>query len=825
MSNWKGDGRDSLLVRCRDEIERRNAAWAGWAASYPRIVLIATLVFTIAAALGLGRLRIETSPESLLKLDDPARVEQANLRALFGTTERVLLLIRNDDIFSQDFLERLGGLHEDLEQSLSFPVKVTSLRNARHVYGRNDELIVEDLIPRRPIRAADLGQIREQAMSNPIYRNALLSEDGGLTAIVIEARPISPPRAASDAPIATDTHGFSGEQDERLVSEIDAVVSRHDAANFSISIVGAKPAAVAIMRALRLDLGRLTVLSALMAAGVLFCVFRRLSAVIVPLLTVGLSLTTTFGLMGYFGVAITPATQIVPPFLMAVGVAAAVHILVLYYRKLDAGSLPQSAIVDAFTHSGLAVAMTSVTTAASLASFMFTDMGVLTNFGISASLGVMVTLFYVSTVLTPLLAWMPTRSRDHDRGVEVTERVSVGLAAIGAVATAHPRAVVSTWTLLLVVAGIGVSGLRFHHQATEWLSADDPLRGAMELATNEIHGGLGYEVLIDTGQAGGLYEPAAIAALDRMRALAESGRLGGLRSGRAVSISDVVKETNRALEGNRRDSFKIPDSRELIAQELLLFEMSGSTDLEDLVDPSYRYARMSVSIPMEEVFLVRSHLKAAQEEFRRLAGEAMEVTVAGQATLDVSALTAMITSMAKSYIIALLALTPLIVLLTGDLRIGLLSMVPNIAPVFLTLGFMHWFSMPLDMFSMMIGAVAIGVAVDDTIHVLHNFRRYFAQSGDVVSAIHASLRSTGPALLFTSVILTGAFLVFTGASMSTVQNFGLIAAMMIVFAFLADITLLPALLVMTLERKGFELTRDLARVRDRPALWGKRRAA
>ena len=94
MSNWKGDGRDSLLVRCRDEIERRNAAWAGWAASYPRIVLIATLVFTIAAALGLGRLRIETSPESLLKLDDPARVEQANLRALFGTTERVLLLIR-----------------------------------------------------------------------------------------------------------------------------------------------------------------------------------------------------------------------------------------------------------------------------------------------------------------------------------------------------------------------------------------------------------------------------------------------------------------------------------------------------------------------------------------------------------------------------------------------------------------------------------------------------------------------------------------------------------------------------------------------------------
>ncbi len=158
-------------------------------------------------------------------------------------------------------------------------------------------------------------------------------------------------------------------------------------------------------------------------------------------------------------------------------------------------------------------------------------------------------------------------------------------------------------------------------------------------------------------------------------------------------------------------------------------------------------------------------------------------------------------SMAISYTYALIIITFLMILLIGKLRIGLLSMVPNLAPIIITLGIMGFFGIPLNLFTMLVGNIAIGLAVDDTIHFFHNFRRYFEQSGDVKSAIHETLHTAGRAMLITSCVLSIGFFIFMFAQMNNVSNFGLLTGIAIMLALLADYFISPALMYVVNRKK------------------------
>jgi predicted RND superfamily exporter protein len=157
--------------------------------------------------------------------------------------------------------------------------------------------------------------------------------------------------------------------------------------------------------------------------------------------------------------------------------------------------------------------------------------------------------------------------------------------------------------------------------------------------------------------------------------------------------------------------------------------------------------------------------------------------------------------MAKTYVVALLVITPLMILLIGNLRIGLLSMIPNLAPILAALGLMGWVGVPLDAFTLLVGSIAIGLAVDDTIHFMHNFRRYYERSGDLRGAVRETLSSTGQALLFTTLVLCAGFFLYMLASMNSLFHFGLLTGFTIAVAFVADVLLAPALMALAMRPK------------------------
>jgi predicted RND superfamily exporter protein len=162
---------------------------------------------------------------------------------------------------------------------------------------------------------------------------------------------------------------------------------------------------------------------------------------------------------------------------------------------------------------------------------------------------------------------------------------------------------------------------------------------------------------------------------------------------------------------------------------------------------------------------------------------------------------ASIKSSAKSYAIAIFLITIMMLILIGNVKIGLISMIPNISPILLMSTVMVIFNMPLDMFTMLIGSIAIGLAVDDTVHFMHNFRRYELKYGNVKKATEMTLLTTGRAMIVTTIVLCSGFLVFTGATMSNIYNFGVLTAIAIVTALMADFFLVPAIMALIIKNR------------------------
>jgi predicted RND superfamily exporter protein len=259
-------------------------------------------------------------------------------------------------------------------------------------------------------------------------------------------------------------------------------------------------------------------------------------------------------------------------------------------------------------------------------------------------------------------------------------------------------------------------------------------------------------------------------------------------------LATIVKETNRALHSNDEKHYTIPTNANLVSQELLLFENSGSDDLEDVVDSQFSKARMTIKLPWTGAVKAWDVLQYVKSEVSSTFPKE-EVITTGMIPLIVNTFSQAVSSSVNSYLLAFLGITMMMMIILGSVRIGLLSMIPNITPIILGLLIMYTMNIPLDMFTMLIGSIAIGLAVDDTIHFMHNFKRYYLETGDSAKAIEETFFTTGKALVITTIVLSLGFYSYMMGDMVSVQNFGLLTGSVITLALIGDLLLAPALMI------------------------------
>jgi len=797
----------------RQHVDRLLSAWGHFAFRNARTILVGAFLLVGALSTQLPRLTLETSTEEFLHAGNPTRIAYDEFRNQFGRDDQIVLAIRTETVFDREFLARLRAIHEDIENEVPNLEDVSSLINARNTRGEGDRLIVDDLLEEMPGTDAELAEIERLVRANPMYPNLLISEDARFATILIRTNAFSAlgddfdelggfddesPAAGGAEPTARAF--ITPAENSAIVEAIEAVVERYDGDGFEIFLAGTPLMIEAMQEAITRDMLLFTGLAIGIIIVALAVLFRRVAGVVLPVVTVIFSVISTLAIMALLDVAITVPTQILPSFLLAVGVGHSVHILAIFYQRRRAGADVESAIAFALGHSGLAILMTSLTTAGGLLSFSVAEIAPIAEFGIFAPLGVIVALMFTLVLLPALLAVFPMRSESggDSRRESASQRL---LMRTGEFANTHALSITLVSAGLIAVALMGAAQIEFAHDPISWFPEDNRFRIANGVINDELRGAMFLEVLVDSGRDDGIKDPQLLHRLDMIRQYGEALLVHEVQVGKTVSIVDVVKETNRALNENRDEFYRIPEDPLLVAQELLLFENSGSDDLEDLVDSGFSMARMTMKVSMADAIQYQAFIRHIDRKFSEILDGTAELHFTGVMKIIGDTINAVIVSMAKTYVVAFAIITPLMVLLIGRIRIGLVSMIPNLAPIIITLGLMGWTGIPLDAFTLLVGSIAIGLAVDDTIHFMHHFRRYFEATGSVSQGINETLRSTGQALLYTSLVLSSGFFIYMFASMNNLFYFGFLTGLTILLAFLCDVVLAPALITLTMRRE------------------------
>lgn len=798
----------------REAIEQKFSSFTGRLIDWKWSTLIVLLLFTALLLSQLPKITIDTSNEAFLHDDDPTLLEYNRFREQFGREEVILISLKPKEIFSAPFLQKLRNFHADLEAEVPYLDEVTSLVNVRYTVGNDEELLVEDLLEAFPETPEGLEELKQAATAHPFYQDLLISGDGTVTTVVIETQAYADDATEGDllegfeeegsGTAEVERHFLNDQENGEIVRAVNKLVEQYQGEDFPMTVAGSPMVMELLKKNMQSDMGQFTITMVGIIFLFLFVLFRRKSGVVIPLLVVILSLLATIALMALSGVPLKLPTQILPSFILAVGVGDSVHVLSVFYRRYDHTGDKREAIQFAVGHSGLAVVMTSLTTAAGLFSFSTAELGAIAELGVFGSAGVLFAMLYSLTLLPALLAILPIRQRrnrarqEDEEGNSHSGLMDRTLDGAVRIATNHSATVVFSAVILFVIAIAGITQLNFKHDVMKWFPEDEPIRMATEQLDRDLNGTISVEVLVDSGEQEGLYDPQLIASLaklqDEIDVLGEGEQQ--LQTGKRISVVDVLRETNQALNENQASHYRVPTDRQLVAQELLLFENSGSDDLENLVDSELRTARLTLRLPWRDAGAYTVLVDEVEQRVDEAFGDQAETRVTGLMMIFARTLDAMMSSMVQSYSIAAVVISLMMMLLVGHIRLGLVSMIPNLLPITMVLGLMGLTGMPLDAFTMLIGSIALGLAVDDTVHFMHNFQRYYRRSGDSVEAISHTLHTAGRAMVVTTIVLGLGFFIFMRSEMNNIFNFGLLTGLAIILALLADLLLAPALMTM-----------------------------
>lgn len=794
------------MARIHDKFEKSFSRTTRWAYDRKYLSLFIMLLVTAALASQVPKITMDTRDESFFHEDDPTLIAYNQFRDTFGQDDIFIIGIKPAKGLTCDFFETLFALHHDLESLVPYLDDVTSLVNARIVRAEGDTLFVEDLMQKPPKTDEELQKTLNTIDRYPLYENLLISSDRSFTSIMIKAQAIieqpgNDLMAGFDEDVsreAPETIYLSNDQNVEINDTIQQVVQKYKSPDIEFHFTGTPAFVAEIQKGILQDMSIMMPLTFLINTLFLLLLFRRLSGVVYPILTVALSLLSCFGIMAATGLPITNAIVILPTFLIVVGIGDSVHILTIFYRNFRAKNDKRQAIIDAVGFAGLPVLMTSVTTSLGLLSFAWADVAIIAQLGYIAPVGVMLAFMYTVILLPALIAILPVkRPKVSTKKNSLPDRL---FDAIARLTTDRPILVLIASACIIAGSVYSALSIQFSHNSLKWLPPDAPIRESTEFVDQLNGGSVILEVTIDSGEPNGIQEPDLLRRIDEATKAIPKISAHGICAGKASSLSDMLKEINRALNGDQQDAYCIPKTHELVAQEMLLFESSGSDDLEEITDSSYQITRISILAPFADAILYKDYVDRVDKYLKaQFPGE--HVTMTGHMVIFMQMIKRFITSMAKSYIIALVVITILMIILIGRIGLGLMSMVANIAPVVCVFGIMGVLDIPFDMATILIGSIVLGLVVDDTIHFLHHFRRAYDATLSVKAAVQETLHTTGRALVITSLVLCGGFFINTASFLLSNVRFGLLAGCAVLLALAADFFLVPALLSLAYGKK------------------------
>lgn len=744
--------------------------------NHPFQSIIAAVCLAAVLIPGLAKLQTDFSYRIWFRATDPLLVEFDAFERRFGNDEMTAVVLHSPNgIFDENSIELLVDLTEALWQ-VAEVIRVDSLTNYNWTHAEEDELIVEPLIPDdQPLTEAILAERKAVALGHEVVPGYLISSDATTTVIYMELKP-----------------AINGTPDfEVVVTQTREVLKTFEGRDdHEFFLTGPSAVSQTFKEVSQSDMQ--VMVPALLAAIIVFLLlsFRSLGGVILPFLIIIFSITMTLGLAGWLDIRFNNLTAIVPHILIAISVADAVHILVTFFQFRRTGMERKEATMCTLTKNLQPTLLTSISTSIGFFSFSSAEIMPIVAMGILAGAGTliawMITIFLVTPMLVHLKLPVPggKSAIGHDESHPMARRYTNWLS--------RWRYPMIALYIVLVSSSIYV-GLKneINSDPFKYFAKDVPTRVANEFAESKIGGMAGMEITVDSQQPDGIKDPAFLKKVETF----ENWLNQQEHISKTISLTDIIKQTNRALNGDDPAAYVIPNDRELIAQEIFLYTMSLPANMDINNRKSLKEDMMRVT-----AMSTLHDSKSSLEEIKRIEAKAesldLKASVSGKMPLYHNMNPYVVRAFFTSISMAVVLVAILMMLALRSVRLGLLSMIPNTVPLVFGGAAMYILGKPLDIGTVLVTATCLGIAVDDTIHFLSNYSRWRKLGVSREEAVAQVITHTGPALMVTTLILVVAFSTFAFASFVPNINFGIITAIVLSSAIVCDGTLLPALLLL-----------------------------
>jgi hypothetical protein len=741
--------------------------------THPWIVLGVIALLTSGFAVFARHARIDSSVGTLIDPNSPAARYYDDARQVFGQDELDIALVVANDVFTTATLGKIAQLSKQIA-AIPGVARVRSLATEHHLRVTPDgDIDTSPLMPTVPADAAALADLRRAVMANPLLVNNLVAADGGAAAILVAYD------AMSDATfVASGIH----DRVEALVTAA-AVPER----TYFVGIPALKVRSAQLMRADILTFGPACFV---VVSLVLLAAFRTLRGMLLPAVTTGIGLVWTLGLMGYFDVPIDIGTIVLPTLLIAVGSAYATHVVARYYEEVEVGGDGAAIGARILGHLGLPVLVTALTTVLGFASLVVYRISAIRHLGIFAVFGITALFVLALTFTVAALTLLRVRQGSAATARE-TEMVGRTLDAVVRFSTGHRLGVTVVAIALVVFFGWGIRYVAIETSYLSYFPRDSPIVEAARAVSERMHSGQASFLVVVDGP--GENAMGRLDALQRLAALQDFiNRVPGVDL--TTSLVDYVKLLNRVFHDDDPAHYGLPATDAAVEQYLLVLDPET---IEGVVSPDFSRAAI----------FVRSHLdssadmKDALVRIERFARDSFPsgfsihptgtVVLLNQTADDLSA------GQVQSVIVAMIVVFLVLSLQFLSLRFGLVAMVPNLVPIVLFFGMLGWTGISLSLATSMIASIALGIGVDEAVHLLSEFNHHVRKHADERAAVRAAMQSVGPPLVYSTVALTLGFLVLAGSSFVPLRHFGWFSAMNVVASLFADLILLPIVLVST----------------------------
>ena len=752
----------------------------------PWKVIAATLVLVVATGYFLQFVSPSVSYKDLLGQSYPLLKDYDRIQSEYTNDDNLLVLIeaKSGDAFTAEILSGVKDLTAEL-WGTPHSIRVDSVTNYQHTQADGDDLEVADLVrSTENLTLDDLARIKEIALNEPLLVNRVVTPDGSVLAINVS---FAFPNEGAEEKLAAD--GFV----QSLAEEF-----RQEFRQTNVYVGGLVALDATVLSISTRETGLFLGLVILIVVTLLALLLRTLQPVLASILVFMFAIVAAMALSGLMGWKLTPFTASVPMIVLIIAVADCVHVLTTFVHRLNGGEGKAEALMGSLAHNFKPVVITSLTTAVGFLTMNFSESSGIRALGNQSAFGVVVAGALSLTFLPAVVSLLPVRSRNRQ-----LPSVALPYDAITEFLFRNRTPILASSVLLAVVLGASATRNEFNDRIPTYFAESLPWRVANDFGEKQFGGAYTFSYSVET-EADGVSDPGYLSQVEGfaswLRSLPEVAYVN--------SITDTFKRLNKNMHGDDNAHYRLPDEKTLASQYLLLYELSlpYGLDLNDQVNldksgtkvlAAFRTMSTSEVLAMEERVNTWVATNLPNLEVR---GSGVQMMFAHLLDQDTKGLT-------LGAIYGLLVISLLLIFTFRSLKIGIVSVLPNILPVFLAFGVWGLLVGQVGMGLAMVSGMSIGIIVDDTVHFLANYLKARREEGlDAKQAVAYTLRHVGPAIVFTTVVLVAGFITMALVSEFRVNSdMGKMTSMILGFALVFDLVTLPILL-MIFDRKPYPAT-------------------